>query len=142
MALHCCRLQAIYSPITGKNFVTVYTAFDPWKRGNLLLRLQKNILVIVLKSVISIVDYLYFRGQIHISFKYFVINSTGKNSMYTFVTQFSPVKFEGALYNMNSIKTNLCMYVCAWFFYIFICIQIKQIVTYVFSNVWLPWGVS
>ena len=26
---HCCRLQAIYSPITGKNFVTPYTAFDP-----------------------------------------------------------------------------------------------------------------
>ena len=25
--LHCCRLQAIYSPITVKNFVTVYTAF-------------------------------------------------------------------------------------------------------------------
>ena len=24
---HCCRLQAIYSPITGKNFVTVYTAY-------------------------------------------------------------------------------------------------------------------
>ena len=26
---HCCRLQAIYSLITGKNFVTAYTAFDP-----------------------------------------------------------------------------------------------------------------
>ena len=43
---HCCRLQAIYSPITGKNFVTVY------------------IPIIVLKSVIPIVDYLYFTGQI------------------------------------------------------------------------------
>ena len=26
-SLHCCRLQAVYSPITVKNFVTVYTAF-------------------------------------------------------------------------------------------------------------------
>ena len=24
---HCCRLQAVYSPITVKNFVTVYTDF-------------------------------------------------------------------------------------------------------------------
>ena len=29
-----------YSPITVKNFVTVYTAFDPRYRGNLLLKLQ------------------------------------------------------------------------------------------------------
>ena len=41
---HCCRLQAIYSPIAGKNFVTVYTTFDPWNRGNLLLRLQEIVL--------------------------------------------------------------------------------------------------
>ena len=27
--LHCCRLQAVYSKITVKNFVTVYTAFNP-----------------------------------------------------------------------------------------------------------------
>ena len=26
-SLHCCRLQAVYSSVTGKNFVTVYTAF-------------------------------------------------------------------------------------------------------------------
>jgi hypothetical protein len=26
--LHCCRLQAVDSPITVKNFVTVYTAFN------------------------------------------------------------------------------------------------------------------
>ena len=26
---HCCRLQAVYSTITVKNFVTVYTAFNP-----------------------------------------------------------------------------------------------------------------
>ena len=26
--MHCCRLQAIYSPIIVKNFVTVYTAFN------------------------------------------------------------------------------------------------------------------
>ena len=42
------RLQAIYSPITGKNFVTECIAFDLW-----------NITVILLKSVILIVDYLY-----------------------------------------------------------------------------------
>ena len=41
---HCCRLLAIYSPITGKSFVTVYTAFDPWNRGNQLLRLQEIVL--------------------------------------------------------------------------------------------------
>ena len=39
--LHCCRLQAIYSPITGKNFVNMYSAFDSWNRGYLLLRLQE-----------------------------------------------------------------------------------------------------
>ena len=27
--IHCCRLQAVYRPITVKNFVTVYTGFDP-----------------------------------------------------------------------------------------------------------------
>ena len=26
--VHCCRLQAVYSPITVKNFVTVYTALN------------------------------------------------------------------------------------------------------------------
>ena len=36
---HCCRLQAVYSPITVKNFVTMYTGFKPCNRGNLLLRL-------------------------------------------------------------------------------------------------------
>ena len=30
--LHCCRLQAVYSPITVKNFVTVYTAFKVQSR--------------------------------------------------------------------------------------------------------------
>ena len=29
---HCCRLQAVYSTITVKNFVTVYTAFKPCNR--------------------------------------------------------------------------------------------------------------
>ena len=28
VAAHCCRLQAGYSLITVKNFVTVYTAFN------------------------------------------------------------------------------------------------------------------
>ena len=42
--LHCCRLQAIYCPIGGKNFVIMYTAFDPLKRGNLLLRLLEKFL--------------------------------------------------------------------------------------------------
>jgi hypothetical protein len=37
----CCRLQAVYSPITVKNFVSVYTAFNPCNRGNLLLRLHE-----------------------------------------------------------------------------------------------------
>ena len=37
--LHCCRLQAVYSPITVENFVTMYTGFVPCNRGNLLLRL-------------------------------------------------------------------------------------------------------
>ena len=41
----CCRLQAVYSPIKIKNSVTVYTAFNPWNRGNLLLRLQEKVLV-------------------------------------------------------------------------------------------------
>ena len=62
--MHCCRLQAVYSPITVQNFVTVYTAFNPCNRGNLLLRSQEKSLATVLKTVISIVDYLYFRGQI------------------------------------------------------------------------------
>ena len=39
--IHYCRLQAVYSPITVKNFVTVYTAFNPCNRGSLLLRLQE-----------------------------------------------------------------------------------------------------
>ena len=26
--MHCCRLQTVYSPITVKNFVTMYTAFN------------------------------------------------------------------------------------------------------------------
>jgi hypothetical protein len=40
---HCCRLQAVYSPITVKNFFTVYTAFNSCNRGNLLLRLQEKV---------------------------------------------------------------------------------------------------
>ena len=43
LKIHCCRLQAVYSPITVKNFVTVYTAFNPCNRGNLLLRLQEKV---------------------------------------------------------------------------------------------------
>ena len=57
----CCRLQAIYGQITVKNFVKVYTVFNPCIRGNLLLRKS---LATVLKPIISIVDFLYFRGQI------------------------------------------------------------------------------
>ena len=60
---HCCRLQAVYSMITSKNFVTMYTAFDPSNRGN-TIEITGNSPVIVLKTVISMVDYLYFRGQI------------------------------------------------------------------------------
>ena len=37
--VHCCRLQAVYSRVTVKNFVTIYTGFNPCNRGNLLLRL-------------------------------------------------------------------------------------------------------
>ena len=81
--VHCCRIQAIYSPITGKNFVTVYTAFDSWNRGNLLcIEITGNSPVIVLKTVISIVDRLpLFQGSNSTSLKYFVINSTGKSSI-------------------------------------------------------------
>ena len=35
--------QAIYSPITGKNFVTVYTAFDHWNRGKSTIEIRGNI---------------------------------------------------------------------------------------------------
>ena len=41
--LHFCRSQAVYSPITVKNIVTVYTDFIPYNRGNLLLRVQEKI---------------------------------------------------------------------------------------------------
>jgi hypothetical protein len=34
---------ADYSPITVKNFVTMYTAFNPCNRGNLLLKLQEKV---------------------------------------------------------------------------------------------------
>ena len=35
--IHCCRLQAVYSPITVKNFVTVYTAFNPCNRDQRII---------------------------------------------------------------------------------------------------------
>ena len=50
------RIQAIYSPIKGENFVTVLLTTE--------IEVTRKIPVIILKYVISIVDYLYFRGQI------------------------------------------------------------------------------
>ena len=79
-----CRLQAIYSPITGKNFVTLYTAFDPWNRGNQsTIEITGNSPVIVLKSVISIsgVKNVFKIKALDSYLKYFVINSTGKISV-------------------------------------------------------------
>ena len=49
-----------YSPITVKNFVTMYTGFDPCYRGNVQLRYR---IIMTAFPTISIVDYLYFRGQ-------------------------------------------------------------------------------
>ena len=31
---HCCKLQAVYSPITVKKFVTMYSGFDPCNKGS------------------------------------------------------------------------------------------------------------
>ena len=33
---HCCKLQAVYSPITVKKFVTMYSGFDPCNKGSFI----------------------------------------------------------------------------------------------------------
>ena len=73
-----CTLSYGYSTITVKNFVTMYTAFYPYNKSNLLLRLcfLKYSIFIIL-----IVDCFLFRGQLLFQSMYLVIIYAGNCSI-------------------------------------------------------------
>ena len=102
ICIHCCRLQAVYSPITVKSFVTLYTGFNPCKKGNLILRLQEMLfeVQIFLTSLVHFVQ-----GSIT-STKYFVANCTGNSSTYTFVTKFFGVNIYKCSHYFPNMKTS------------------------------------
>ena len=52
--------------------------------------------------MISTVDFLLFRSQLHTLTKYFSLNFAGNSSTYTFVTKSLTVDFEITLYNSMS----------------------------------------